>query len=174
MPLYFAYGSNMDRTAMRNRCPKSRAVGPARLMRHRFFIMEDGYASVIRDPRRAVWGVLWDLALSDVASLDRYESVSTGLYGKSLQAVISIQGPRKAMIYLGRSAKPGLPVAGYMEAVVAAAEESGLPAEYRRELLQWVPNARNPPEPDKPSVRPIFSAPTNVRRSVRSRGGSSM
>lgn len=39
MPLYFAYGSNMDREAMRVRCPNSRALGRARLARHRFFIM---------------------------------------------------------------------------------------------------------------------------------------
>ena len=50
MPLYFAYGSNMDRTAMLARCPHSRPVGPARLMRHRFFVMDEGYASVLRDP----------------------------------------------------------------------------------------------------------------------------
>lgn len=169
MPLYFAYGSNMDALAMKDRCPNSRAVGPARLMRHRFFVMEDGYASVIRDPRRVVWGVLWDLALSDVPALDRYESLSTGLYTKALQPVLSPQGPRKAMIYLGRSAKPGLPKAGYMEAVLQAAEAAGLPFEYRRELAQWVPNARPPAEPeDRPAVRPLFAAPASVRRSIRS------
>ena len=50
MPLYFAYGSNMDEAAMRARCPKSRAVGLARLARHRFALMADGYATVVRDP----------------------------------------------------------------------------------------------------------------------------
>ena len=67
MPLYFAYGSNMERAAMQKRCPHSRPLGPARLVRHRFFVCADGYASVARDPRRVVWGLLWDLALADVA-----------------------------------------------------------------------------------------------------------
>jgi hypothetical protein len=168
MPLYFAYGSNMDAVAMKDRCPNSRAIGPARLMRHRFFVMEDGYASVIRDPRRVVWGVLWDLALSDMPALDRYESLSTGLYTKAIQPVLSVKGPRRAMIYLGRSARPGPPKAGYMEAVLQAAEAAGLPSEYRRELSQWAPDARPPAEPvDRPAVRPIFAAPASVRRSIR-------
>jgi hypothetical protein len=35
------------------------------------------YASVERWPSGTVWGVLWDLALSDVPALDRYEGVMT-------------------------------------------------------------------------------------------------
>ncbi|RYE82539.1 MAG: gamma-glutamylcyclotransferase, partial [Hyphomicrobiales bacterium] len=36
MPLYFAYGANMDIAAMRERCPRSTPLGLARLPRHRF------------------------------------------------------------------------------------------------------------------------------------------
>jgi hypothetical protein len=169
MPLYFAYGSNMDRAAMLARCPHSKPVGPARLMRHRFLVMDEGYASVIRDPHRVVWGLLWDLALADVPALDRYESLHTGLYTKALQPVLTAQGPRRAMTYLGRSAKPGLPRGSYMENVLHAAEEAGLPADYRRELAMWLPNGRPAPEPEqRPAVRPIFSAPATVRRTARS------
>jgi hypothetical protein len=165
MPLYFAYGSNMDRAAMLARCPHSKAVGPARLMRHRFFIMSDGYASVIRDPRRVVWGVLWDLALADVSALDRYESLSTSLYTKAIQPVLTSQGPRRAVLYLGRSANPGAPTTSYREGVLDAAAEAGLPADYRRELEIWLPNARPSVEPEqRPAVRPIFSAPAGIRR----------
>ena len=64
MPLYFAYGSNMDRAAMALRCPASKPLGLARLMRHRFFIMASGYASVARDPTRCVRG---HIAYSSVA-----------------------------------------------------------------------------------------------------------
>ena len=115
MPLYFAYGSNMDQAAMLQRCPASKPVGIGRLMRHRFIIFDEGYASVVRDPQRAVWGMVWDLALADVPALDRYESLSTGLYTKVIQPVVTEQGPRRAMVYIGRSAKPGMPLPGYME-----------------------------------------------------------
>ena len=67
MPLYFAYGSNMDRAAMAARCPASKALGSARLARHRFIVTSDSYASVVRDPRRTVWGLLWDIAFASAS-----------------------------------------------------------------------------------------------------------
>lgn len=76
MPLYFAYGANMDAAAMALRCPASRLIGRGRLPRHRFVIMREGWASVVRAPGATVWGVLWELALSDIPALDRYEGVA--------------------------------------------------------------------------------------------------
>jgi hypothetical protein len=102
MPLYFAYGSNMDVEAMRARCPRSTPLGAARLARHRFFIMQGGYASVMADPRRQVCGVLWDLALGDVRALDAYEDVKGGLYRKITQPVLRRPGPRP-MVHRSRS-----------------------------------------------------------------------
>ena len=75
MPLYFAYGSNMDSAAMALRCPASRLVGLARLHRHRFIIMRGGLRLGGARPGADRAGVLWDLALADVPALDRYESV---------------------------------------------------------------------------------------------------
>ena len=96
MPLYFAYGSNMNVDAMARRCPRSKALGLARLERHRLAVMREGWLTAVRDPRSAVHGVLWDLALSDVAALDRYEGVPQGLYAKLMQAVIAERAPRQA------------------------------------------------------------------------------
>ncbi|MFC4174527.1 gamma-glutamylcyclotransferase family protein [Microvirga sp. GCM10011540] len=172
MPLYFAYGSNMDQAAMALRCPASKPVGSARLMRHRFIVFEGGYASVIRDPQRAVWGLLWDLALADVPALDRYESLSTGLYSKTIQPVVTAQGPRRAVVYVGRSGKPGTPKPGYMEGVVEAAVQAGLPADYiQHNLRLWLPRMQDAaPEPvQKPAVRPRWAAPSDTLR--RSREG---
>ncbi|HWG04831.1 MAG TPA: gamma-glutamylcyclotransferase family protein, partial [Beijerinckiaceae bacterium] len=69
MPLVFAYGSNMDRGAMARRCPKSTALGRARLLRHRFVILPQGYASIAPDIRAAVYGVVWDVKFADMLSL---------------------------------------------------------------------------------------------------------
>jgi len=134
MPLYFAYGSNMDREQMARRCPASKPLGLARLPRHRLVIMREGYASVVRDPRRQVWGMLWDLALADVPGLDRYEGVAGGLYTKVQQSVLSPAGARRALVYVGRDPGPGVPRPGYLEAVVAAGRSVGLPDLYLRDL----------------------------------------
>ncbi len=140
MPLYFAYGSNMDRAAMAERCPQSRPLGVARLARHRIVIAREGYASVVRDPRRSVWGFLWDLALADMPALDRYESVASRLYVKMNQPVITDHGPRRALVYVARTAGLGWPRPGYLESVVAAAAAAGLPDPYLAELRALAPS----------------------------------
>ena len=107
MPLYFAYGSNMDVDAMGRRCPRSKALGLARLERHRLAVMREGWLTAIRNPSSAVHGVLWDLALSDIPALDRHESLSQGLYVKLTQAVIAERGPKRAIVYFGANSGPG-------------------------------------------------------------------
>ena len=138
MPLYFSYGANMDAGAMAARCPGSRAIGTARLNRHRFLIMREGYASVVRDPAATVWGVLWDLALADVPALDRYEGVAGRLYTKAYQPVTTAGGVKRALIYLGCSAVTGTPRPGYLEPVIAAADSAALPPAYLMELRGWL------------------------------------
>lgn len=162
MPLYFAYGSNMDAAAMAQRCPASKIIGVARLARHRFIITADGYASVVRDPVRTVHGLLWDLALADIRALDRYESLSTGLYTKAQTPVITADGARKALIYFGTSVQTGEPRPGYMEAVLQAAVQFQLPEPYLRELSAWLPrNVQKAPQAvvAAPAVKPRAEAP---------------
>ena len=129
MPLYFAFGSNMSADAMARRCPRSKALGLARLERHRLCVMREGWLTVARDPRAAVHGVLWDLALSDVPALDRYEGLLKGLYGKLTQPVITQRGPRQAIVYFGANGGPGTPRPDYIAEVLAAARAWPLPAE---------------------------------------------
>ncbi|PXW66738.1 gamma-glutamylcyclotransferase family protein [Methylobacterium sp. B4] len=137
MPLYFAYGANMDAAAMAQRCPASRLIGRGRLPRHRFVIMREGWASAVRAPGSTVWGVLWELALSDVPALDRYEGVAGGLYVKAYQPIVAEGGTKRALIYLGRSPSGGLPRPGYLEAVLAAGQAAQLPGAYLQEIRGW-------------------------------------
>ena len=129
MPLYFAYGSNMDASAMARRCPRSKALGLARLKRHRLAVMREGWLTAVRDSASVVHGVLWDLALSDVAALDRYEGLSKGLYAKLVQPVVAERAPRQAIVYFGLNAGPGAARPGYMAEVLAAARSWPLPVE---------------------------------------------
>jgi len=128
MPLYFAYGSNMDVNAMSRRCPRSKALGLARLERHRLAVMREGWLTAIRNQSSAVHGVLWDLALSDVPALDRHESLSQGLYTKETQPVIAEGGPKRAIVYFGANSGPGVLRPAYVTEVLAAARSWALPA----------------------------------------------
>lgn len=174
MPFYFAYGANLDVHAMAARCPRARPRGAARLMNFRFFIMRDGVASVRREPGAVVHGLLWRLAPSDVAPLDAFEEVAEGLYTKTVRPVLKPGGSVQAFLYLGHTQETGLPLPGYLEAVMAGAQAVGLPAAYCRSLGAWgaggtrgaafhdhrVPEA---PAGPVPGVRPRHRTPFDVR-----------
>jgi AIG2-like family len=119
----------MDVEAMGRRCPRSKALGLARLERHRLAVMREGWLTAVREPRSAVHGVLWDLALSDIAALDRYEGLSQGLYAKLTQPVIAERSPKQAIVYFGANAGPGAVRPDYIAEVLAAARSWPLPEE---------------------------------------------
>jgi len=112
---------------MAARCPGAEALGLARLPRHARAVMREGYLTLVRDPAREVTGVLWDVPLADIAALDRYEGVGSGLYRKVQQMVIGLTGARRALVYFGANAGPGVMRRDYFEKVLAAALMNGLP-----------------------------------------------
>ena len=141
MTLYFAYGSNMSRAPMRARCRSAREVGTATLAGHRLIITSDGYASVVPEPGGIVHGLLWRLTPRDIAALNAYESLDTGLYRVVTLPVRSGARLIPALVYVARSRTPGLPRPGYLEAVVAAARELDFPGDYVEALARWPPSA---------------------------------
>lgn len=150
MPLYFAYGANMDVAAMARRCPRSHALGVARLPRHRFAIMPNGWGNVTPDARHSVHGVLWDLALADVRALDAFEDVGRGLYRKIVLPVLKAHGGSvRALVYIGKG-EGGLPRPEYIEAILNSALHWKLPASYIAEIAKL--SARKPVDtPPRPA-----------------------
>ncbi len=140
MTLYFAYGSNMCLAPMRARCPSAREVGVATLAGYRVIVTSDGYASVVPDAAGLVHGLVWRLAPRDIAALDAYESLDTGLYRVVTLPVSLGAGKVSAMVYVAGSRAPGLPRPGYLEAVIAAARELGFPPAYVETLTRWLPS----------------------------------
>ena len=154
------------------RCPGARVVGLARLARHRLALMREGYATIVRDPHRSVHGLLWDVPLADLPALDRYEGIGEGLYVKRQQPVVTASGARKALVYFGTNAGPGKPRPGYLEGVLAAAKEIGLPDASLAEIAALAPGGTRiakPPVVEAPrgpvaGVRPTRSTPLSPAR----------
>jgi gamma-glutamylcyclotransferase (GGCT)/AIG2-like uncharacterized protein YtfP len=131
VPLHFAYGSNMDVAAMTRRCPRSRLLGPARLVGWRFALMPSGYATLVPDPRQRVHGALWDVAVADMPALDRYEQVAQGLYAKrSLRVLRPPAGAVQALVYLGARPELGAAPRHYLAEIITAARALAPPADY--------------------------------------------
>lgn len=158
MPKYFAYGSNMNVEAMAKRCPKSKVIGPAKLMRHSFVVMQEGFANVMQHPNGVVYGLLWELALSDIAALDRYEG---GLYKKITQPVIkSAGGAAQALLYVGAGQPGGRAAPAYAQEVASAAVALNFPHAYLTYLHACL--GLTPPkqlETARPKVQVRFASP---------------
>jgi gamma-glutamylcyclotransferase (GGCT)/AIG2-like uncharacterized protein YtfP len=134
MPLYFAYGSNMDRAHMARLCRGAEALGPARLDHHRFFIARAGYASIAPKRGAVVHGVLWKIAAAQLPRLDQYEAVTAGLYRRAEMPVHHGERLLRALVYVANDPRPGRSSPAYRAAIGAAARDWQLPADYLREL----------------------------------------
>src|SRR3954451_20293129 len=141
MTLYFAYGANMERVAMRARCRAAVALGPARLSGWRY-VIAGGYGSLVPAGGAAAFGVLWRLSPRDLAALNIFESLDSGLYRRAALTV-ELDGRRaRALVYVGRPGGRPRPMPGYQERVIAAASESQLPARYIAPLRRLAPPYR--------------------------------
>jgi gamma-glutamylcyclotransferase (GGCT)/AIG2-like uncharacterized protein YtfP len=138
---YFAYGSNMDTSQMRDRCPHSRWREDAELDGYRFIINSHGVATIVQDDSSTVYGLLWETTDEDEKSLDVYEGVKYGLYSKEYVRVRAGNGKVvKALAYIAAGGREGEHRDGYMSKILKAAAESEFPETYLAELRKWIRN----------------------------------
>lgn len=154
MSVHFAYGSNMHIALMARRCPSAMALGVARLDHWRYFITTDGYASVAPAPGSRVFGVLWRLTTRDLAALNAYEALDSGLYVRRWLSVVAPDRQQQAMVYVGRSRARGKPRPGYQTNVVLTAARSwDFPDQYVAELARWGGGSTIGPSAPSPGAR---------------------
>jgi gamma-glutamylcyclotransferase (GGCT)/AIG2-like uncharacterized protein YtfP len=141
--LYFAYGSNMSRRQMRERCPDHECVGIAALKDHALCfprhspIRNCGVAGLAEAPGAEVWGVVYRLHDEDLAALDRREGYDPAKpfhknrYNRQSIRVLMDGSAVDCVAYLARH-EPGkhVPSPAYMATMIEGAEENALPAEY--------------------------------------------
>ena len=140
MTLHFAYGSNMSRAQMGARCPGARALGTATLENWRFIIGIEGHGSIVPWPGALVHGVLWRVGARELAAVNAYESIDSGLYVRRIVAVRSGASRLPALVYILRRHGKGRPRPGYVHLVVEAARDWGLPDQYVDALRRWSPS----------------------------------
>jgi hypothetical protein len=140
MTLHFAYGSNMSRALMGARCPRAEAIGIATLLGWRFVINPEGFGSIARQLGGRVHGVLWRLSARDLAAVNAYECVDSGLYVRRRLPVRCGATQALALVYIARRQGEGLPRPGYIPLVVDAAREWQLPEPYIESLARWAPS----------------------------------
>ncbi|HKJ23930.1 MAG TPA: gamma-glutamylcyclotransferase family protein [Myxococcota bacterium] len=131
--LVFAYGSNMHAERMRSRVPEAVARGRARLAGHRLVFDKRGRdgsakANLVPDPAATVWGVVWEIAVAELVSLDPYEG---GYERVRLAAETDDGSSLEVEVYVSeRRSEDRVPFDWYLEHVLRGARAHGLPEDY--------------------------------------------
>lgn len=136
MPLYAAYGSNMDPAQMMQRAPHSPMAGTGWLEGWRLTFggedigWEGALATIVEAPDSRVFVVLYDVLPQDEARLDRWEGGELGMHNKIRLRVQTLEGSVLAWLYVLDAYEGGLPSARYLGALADAAEAASAPADY--------------------------------------------
>ena len=148
MPIYAAYGSNMDPEQMLERCPHSPMAGTGWLTGWRLTFggsdigWEGALATVVEDPGEKVFVVLYDVNAEDERRLDRWEGSELGIHRKiRIRVDRSDGGTELAWLYVLDAYEGGLPSARYIGVMADAAEKAGAPEKYVHDLR--ISNSRN-------------------------------
>jgi len=141
--LYFAYGSNMWREQMRQRCPDHECLGIAVLKDHALcfprssLVRKCGVAGIVEQSGAEVWGVVYRLHDEDLAALDKREGYDptkpphVNRYNRQTVRVVMNGGTVDCLTYVARPEEGAhVPNAEYMAAIITGAEENGLPPDY--------------------------------------------
>lgn len=133
--LYISYGSNLNKRAMRVRCPGSKPLGKFMLTKARLVFR--GVADVEYDPNGEVPCALWRINAEDERTLDIYEGVGSKLYSKDESIILKYKGERTpALIYLMNSEGVYPPSQGYVDIIRRGYQDFGLDESYLDEAIE--------------------------------------
>lgn len=136
---YFGYGSNMltQRLTAANRCPNARLVGVATVEAFHLDFSKrskrDGSGKATLRPRNAgrVYGVLFDIPLTELDALNREEGLNSGYYLVDDFKVSYAGETVTARAYLAEKNEEDLrPFDWYLALTVAGAHQHQIPADY--------------------------------------------
>lgn len=148
--LYFAYASNMDWDQMRKRCPSSRFKCIASLKDYQLAFTrysktrKYGVADVVPYSGHDIWGVVYQIDETDIASLDQGEGYQPSRPSEANAYVreeryVYAEGnddkPLLVSLYVAnKENNPPLPDAAYKKLIVEGAKYWHLPSDYIAEL----------------------------------------
>jgi AIG2-like family len=136
VPLYAAYGTNLDPARMGERCPHSPLATTGWLTGWRLtFGGEDvgwdgALSTIVEDPLEQVFVAVYDVTREDEGNLDGWEAADSGLYRKTKVRVSTLTGEQLVWTYVLDAYEGGLPSASYLGMLADAAEAADAPIDY--------------------------------------------
>jgi hypothetical protein len=137
--LYFAYGSNMWLEQMKRRAPDHERIGRATLAGHRWIISTRGVANVVVSDADVVEGTLFRISKADEKSLDNWERVAEGAYGKH-DRIVHCDGADHAgvLVYIDPITERGEPNREYIGRINNGLRDAGLSEDYVNKYIRPV------------------------------------
>ena len=134
--LYIAYGSNLNREQMADRCPTARVLGASVLKGWRLLFRgarEGAVATVEPYENGRVPVLVWEITPADEAALDRYEGWPF-FYRKELVEVTLDGKTVSAMVYIMNEGRPlGQPSCYYYSVILEGYKDAGFDVEILRQ-----------------------------------------
>jgi len=128
---YLAYGSNLDTAQMRRRCPSARLTASLELTGYRLAFAgyskrwDGGVATLVRDAKRSIPALLYELEEADELRLDRFEGCP-GAYAKRTTQVLGRgRSGRSAFFYVQPAQRTAKPALEYLLVIARAYREHG-------------------------------------------------
>lgn len=167
MTIYFAYGSNTSREAMRRRVPQAKALGKFWLGSARLVFR--GVADCIHAEGSRCPGVLWRLTPECEKALDRYEGIGSGAYRKEFCELHGFPGEDRIMFYVMNSTGIFPPSQMYLDTIKDGYREFKLPLSYLNEAVLAAWKDKNPSHLERQRYmrngRPRLALPKKVSAS---------
>lgn len=121
--LYLAYGSNLNKTQMRIRCPRARAIGTAELRNYELLFKGSktvSYLTIEIKHGGKVPVAVWEVDENDIKALDRYEGYPSFYYKKELSVNVRLNDETKerqsAFVYIMHENRQiGIPSQDYVD-----------------------------------------------------------
>ena len=141
---YLAYGSNLNLTQMRWRCPDARVLGTAEIADYRLLFKGSktgSYLTIEPFEGGKVPVAVWEVSAADEERLDRYEGYPTFHYKKELPITYTgIRTSRKrsvmAFVYIVDESRPlGIPTRNYMETCLLGYYDFGFDAKILKKAM---------------------------------------
>ena len=142
---YFAYGSNMDISQMKCRCPRNhKLLGIGRLEGWEFFINSRGVGNIILDENAKVYGLLYEITERCLNCLDMHEGYPS-IYVRDELSIKFNKTIIESWVYIDKNhIQIGTPRTNnnYLERIVAAAKKFEFPERYTNHLESFLVNKK--------------------------------
>jgi hypothetical protein len=126
--LYTAYGSNLNLSQMKVRCPSARVIGRSEIKDYELVFKgskTNAVATIEPCEGSKVPVLIWDIQDEDEKALDRYEGYPN-FYGKEEMEIIIEDNPISAMVYVMTPGHDyGKPSEYYLETIEKGYADSG-------------------------------------------------